>query len=565
MHQDPPAPSRRVPLKDSSKHFVNRVHGDDDPLSKAVAARQKASTASAVVQQAVAPIATVALATTRMTGNELREWQQSWRRIMKVSVVYFEDSSSKRHFRDIARATSALENLGARVAKFFSDSVTIIISTRPYNKHGDYPLGDIFRVARRKELKVWNFDKVYRFMHHLGEAVHDDASEKLSSLLRNEKLFGPNDRDPQAKRDDIKYFTNLYLYAYDLRQQTRPIAIREWGRTAEYPRLCPSTNGRSLFVADSKPHSINSTTKRHARRLAYLEETADYRKRLVAASYEGTGEEPPTFAERVGYKQQWEARRRHSDVDLSPDPLKLVPVEKKRLRRTLPPAKQWEVEEPKLPVLDKSRPSLLRQTSTVALTSGASKFKNDYGEIQASGVQNQSGSAVVGGGVAGVGNGLAPSYSLVHNKKIANDQKKMMVLEQSTLKTVSPVAVNKENVPPEIVTPVRQQPPPAPAAPQCYAAPDDDTEKVSPDKVGSDLRKPVKDQKRKRETKEVDHSKRAKHESKPGYCENCRVKYSDFEAHITMDKHRQFATDGANFDEIDQLIDTVKMTRMMGL
>ena len=59
---------------------------------------------------------------------------------MKVSVVYFEENT-RRHERENIRATAAFKNLGARIAKFFSDSVTIIVSMRPYNKRGEYPQG----------------------------------------------------------------------------------------------------------------------------------------------------------------------------------------------------------------------------------------------------------------------------------------------------------------------------------------------------------------------------------------------------------------------------------------
>lgn len=48
---------------------------------------------------------------------------------------------------------------------------------------------------------------------------------------------------------------------------------------------------------------------------------------------------------------------------------------------------------------------------------------------------------------------------------------------------------------------------------------------------------------------------RSKHEMKPGYCENCRVKYSDFSDHVFSEKHRSFAEDDSNFKQIDSLID----------
>jgi len=43
-------------------------------------------------------------------------------------------------------------------------------------------------------------------------------------------------------------------------------------------------------------------------------------------------------------------------------------------------------------------------------------------------------------------------------------------------------------------------------------------------------------------------------DKKPGYCENCRVKFDDIEEHVLTKKHQRFATNPKNFEEIDQLI-----------
>ncbi|GMF02310.1 unnamed protein product [[Candida] boidinii] len=59
--------------------------------------------------------------------------------------------------------------------------------------------------------------------------------------------------------------------------------------------------------------------------------------------------------------------------------------------------------------------------------------------------------------------------------------------------------------------------------------------------------------------------KKARNAMKAGYCENCRVKYDDFDDHILISKHRQFATDDSNFSDIDRLIDEVNSARMMSL
>ncbi|CAE7174134.1 unnamed protein product [Rhizoctonia solani] len=45
---------------------------------------------------------------------------------------------------------------------------------------------------------------------------------------------------------------------------------------------------------------------------------------------------------------------------------------------------------------------------------------------------------------------------------------------------------------------------------------------------------------------------------KPGYCENCRSRFEDFDQHINGTKHRKFATKDSNFRELDQLLDRIQ-------
>lgn len=53
-------------------------------------------------------------------------------------------------------------------------------------------------------------------------------------------------------------------------------------------------------------------------------------------------------------------------------------------------------------------------------------------------------------------------------------------------------------------------------------------------------------------------------EQKPGYCENCRVKYDNFEDHINSNRHRNFACNDENFKDIDELIATLNESKSMG-
>ncbi|KAJ1795957.1 Cdc7p-Dbf4p kinase complex regulatory subunit, partial [Coemansia sp. RSA 2598] len=46
--------------------------------------------------------------------------------------------------------------------------------------------------------------------------------------------------------------------------------------------------------------------------------------------------------------------------------------------------------------------------------------------------------------------------------------------------------------------------------------------------------------------------------AKPGYCENCRVKYDDMMAHVKSAQHRRFAINERNWLDLDALLDKVK-------
>ncbi|KAM0789393.1 hypothetical protein ACM66B_000221 [Microbotryomycetes sp. NB124-2] len=44
---------------------------------------------------------------------------------------------------------------------------------------------------------------------------------------------------------------------------------------------------------------------------------------------------------------------------------------------------------------------------------------------------------------------------------------------------------------------------------------------------------------------------------KPGYCENCRVKYDDFKDHVVSSRHRRFALDPKHWTELDKLLNQI--------
>lgn len=606
--------------------------------------------------------------------KELTKWQQTWRSILPSQHIYFEHDES--HDKDRKRAMLSLKSLGAKIELFFDENITIIVSRRPYDSKFQYPQGDIFRIVNKKQIKVWSIEKVFRFMKHLDADIPDYSSQndaQLESLLQNERIFGSNDRDPLAKRDDMKYFIGPYLYVYDLSQRLRPVVIKEWKDQKDCTKINKSTNGKSLFVEETKSTLQSNLLKRHKRRLQNLDECTDYRIQLEAAcfpkncpklyrrsynerveyameflktyyskkpledpkvKYKGSGLED--FFEKMIKKDHLlpilnnereyngDDNRNYSDYDNDLD-IELIQAQKKiklnnetddkddkfsnmlddnpdqideltRHKRSILPKKIDKImfDVPNLP----APPIQLRRENSVFTPQNQPQNQIEqqnllcnYGEIVASGV-TQSGSNLNGGGGGNVlsqgnqgGNGLGPSRASVTNRALLKDSQRTMVLPMTT------VSIGK----PKSNTIIMQQGDSTIPNDTDIELSSTDKRRVSIQRRANKLLVTLKlsneklDQIKKRspfialknriENEEIKNlalqlipqtqnqpkkkkvEEKKKHEMKPGYCENCRVKYTDFDDHCISENHRQFALNSKNFAEIDRLICKVSLRR----
>jgi regulatory subunit for Cdc7p protein kinase len=463
--------------------------------------------------------------TTRLVGDELLLWQASWRRIMKESTVYFDtqgcDASNAVQQTEQRRVHRALRLVGCHVAPFFERDVTIIVSRRPFQAGQKYASSDIFHDAVNQRIKVWNYDKAFRFLRNLG-AINADGgvvaagadgadagtgsigAGELYNLLKEEKIFGTNDRDPLARRDDLHYLEKNYLYAYDLSQTIRPIAVREW-YDASYPVLGLTLDGKCPFIAD--PSGDQNSERRRLRRAQKFEATKAYRASLKEATANIMGVAsrsslrltalalPATALNPIS-----ETGQTTTNAADSGDRTTSVSTEEDDARARDPPTK-YEFKRPPL-----APPTLARQLSVMPQDSNSRYF-----EVAASGFNGASnaaqclldsaGGATAHGGTgvaAAAGNGLGPSVSQVPSKNINNLKRRIFMKRQR--------------------------------------------EKTKPSQPNSKDR-----------------------ELKPGYCENCRAKYDHFEDHVMTSRHRTFACDDANFRDIDELIATLNESKSLGV
>ena len=201
-------------------------------------------------------------------------------------------------------------NLSQKEEKFFSKSVTHIITTRnipPESEvtkaHENGPLNDdqpstinpslldksapaalqskaqsvpnvrkdgsshldILQRGRQMEMKLWSTDKLNRVL----TTVLDDASsrtqqprvaaniarEDLSQVLRNDKLGAATERDPSSLIRELVPFKGPFLYIHDIDEKHRPTMVREYQSVArrtdgEWPQFRSAGIGKCPFVED---------------------------------------------------------------------------------------------------------------------------------------------------------------------------------------------------------------------------------------------------------------------------------------------------------------------------
>jgi regulatory subunit for Cdc7p protein kinase len=120
-------------------------------------------------------------------------------------------------------------------------------------------------------MKIWAAEKLQRILVHMFDdsASHGHNTrgnntpmtagrvreEDLSQVLRNEKHNGPADRDPSALAKDLVLFKGPFIYIHDMDGKTRPTMVREYPKVARrqdgaWPQFRSATVGKCPFVED---------------------------------------------------------------------------------------------------------------------------------------------------------------------------------------------------------------------------------------------------------------------------------------------------------------------------
>ena len=186
---------------------------------------------------------------------------------------------------------------------------------------------DVLRRAKEMGTKIWQLEKFERIVHVMLEgregssqsqhghntrsnvstaATKTGRQVELSHLLRNEQLNGPSDRGSTLATSEIIPLKGPYIYIHDMNEKTKPIMVREYPKVQNredgiWPRFRSVSLGKCPFVEEAA-HTRREIEREKAREMEQLAQAKAENLRVprtrAAAATESTKMQPPSHATR---------------------------------------------------------------------------------------------------------------------------------------------------------------------------------------------------------------------------------------------------------------------------
>ncbi|RDH36276.1 Dfp1/Him1, central region-domain-containing protein [Aspergillus welwitschiae] len=528
------------------------------------------------------------------TLDSIRQWQRHYRKAFPQFVFYFdsipEDVRSKSSRQVLA--------LGAREEKFFSRLVTHVVTSRPippengptnapeYNaesaeqaaadgslqtvnpslleKCADTHLHmtlkndarreqkgmDVLHRARQMGMKIWAIEKLQRMITaindgdvggHDGHATRNSnaagghararGENDLSQVLQNE-LNGPSDRNPLSVLKELVMFKGPFIYVHDMDEKTRPVMVREYPKVARrqdgiWPQFRSARLGKCPFIED--PPTQKDIDRQRARIKERTErQERDERAVANAAPVQDVPDAklnaPETHRKVTKHEDKTPELGQTEEAPLEPQPelqdiqstKQLSPRKSSESFVPPPPQRKGPFFHGREPAASGVQPSNITSairsqmvSSTAAAPGAKAGLSKEVHELKRKVLEKGNGGLTAGT--------MPPSHHAVDGAAPL----KAKPLENSLGNMQPPKKL--VNVPEEESTQLENN--------------------GAPKRRAGD-----------RKTVIIPKRKERRRDPKPGYCENCRDKFDDFEEHIVTRKHRRFATNRANWAELDALL-----------
>jgi regulatory subunit for Cdc7p protein kinase len=511
--------------------------------------------------------------TAQRASNDLetiRQWQRHYRKLFPQFAFYFDSVSAPEKDKLMSRArilgsvctpphpmSRHVANTTQREIKFFSREVTHVITTRTIptdidgsssshkgavnptqleNKKSVFDAvleksdrGDILYKAKSLGMKIWSVDKLQRMVDTMfNKETGEDASSyptrqamaaqqkgrpaDLQRLLQNEKM----DRDhvmALASQDMIP-LRGYYVYVHDMDELTRPVMIREYQKVekekGKWPQFRASGNGKCPFVED--PHfGRRQQEEQEVRRVARQAAPAPRTRAASAMQEKNALVENNNLARRpsapvVVVKQEEE--------DAKPlDPPKGLPLKRCNTADGAPP------------MFGSAQASIRAMPRFIA------------GEPVASGLHQSNITSAI----------RSQMISSTAAAPRAGNSKEVNQLKRKVLEKNSVPSANTNSGHSSVMNDVRT------ALNQEHSQPMRAAKRKAQESLGH-IHGDDDEERQARKAAALRRRKTAEKELKPGYCENCREKFNDFDEHVVSRKHRKFAATTENWAELDQLL-----------
>jgi len=149
---------------------------------------------------------------------------------------------------------------------------------------------DILARAKEMGMKVWPSEKLQRAIRtmfeipdesqlHAGQGLgakgasvisKGDREAELSRMLKNERINGPSDRDSSIALNETVPFKGYHIYVRDMDERTKPIMIRDYNKPvhdelSEWPQFQCVGVGKCPFVPEPDPSTRQELEKAKAR------------------------------------------------------------------------------------------------------------------------------------------------------------------------------------------------------------------------------------------------------------------------------------------------------------
>jgi regulatory subunit for Cdc7p protein kinase len=394
-------------------------------------------------------------------------------------------------------------------------------------------------------IKVWGLEKLQRmlttmFNAETGEAPMAPLNSRnasttqtkagqqahLGQMLQKEKEYGQTSMDWAT---DMAPFRGYFIYVHDMDELTKPTIVRDYSKPAvkeqgKWPQLRVTSAGRCPFLDDPNARYERAAAATAQAEKAPRTRAAAARERTPAAGEDAALAENNNLAQR----RQRSVSVQAEDKKPSMDPPKTIPV-----RGT---------STDNLPLFGSAQASL-RQHPRFA-----------GGEPVASGLQPSNVTSAIRSQMIS-STAAAPGGKAGANKELNRLQRQVLQRNNSAnpyLNNDLRGAINNAGA--------RGQKRKA-TDPLAGINEDDETSEAPASKPTRTQTAPV-----------VRKKKVVEKEMKPGYCENCRAKFQDFDEvcllslaclqvnanmmmqHVLSRTHRKFALDDANWKELDDLL-----------